>query len=86
MKHAGKYGCRAQTSADTVFAEAELLVRGEIVICQSDVLHTLNRDTVSLLQGRYYEMNYCPDRDLMFFLICSPGRYSQVGHKYVHLS
>uniref|UniRef100_A0A6Q2ZIA4 Contactin-5 n=1 Tax=Esox lucius TaxID=8010 RepID=A0A6Q2ZIA4_ESOLU len=28
LKHAGKYGCRAQTSADTVFAEAELLVRG----------------------------------------------------------
>lgn len=34
LKHAGKYGCRAQTSADTVFAEAELLVRGEIGICQ----------------------------------------------------
>ena len=32
LKHAGKYGCRAQTSADTVFAEAELLVRGELVI------------------------------------------------------
>uniref|UniRef100_A0A8K9UNK6 Contactin-5 n=1 Tax=Oncorhynchus mykiss TaxID=8022 RepID=A0A8K9UNK6_ONCMY len=28
LKHAGKYGCRAQTSADTVFAEAEVLVRG----------------------------------------------------------
>ncbi|KAM9732692.1 contactin-5 isoform 2-T2 [Menidia menidia] len=28
LKHAGKYGCRAQTSADSVFAEAELLVRG----------------------------------------------------------
>uniref|UniRef100_A0A3Q3QIM7 Contactin-5 n=1 Tax=Monopterus albus TaxID=43700 RepID=A0A3Q3QIM7_MONAL len=28
LKHAGKYGCQAQTSADTVFAEAELLVRG----------------------------------------------------------
>uniref|UniRef100_A0A671XXX6 Contactin-5 n=1 Tax=Sparus aurata TaxID=8175 RepID=A0A671XXX6_SPAAU len=28
LKHAGKYGCRAQTSADTVLAEAELLVRG----------------------------------------------------------
>uniref|UniRef100_A0A4W6CH10 Contactin-5 n=1 Tax=Lates calcarifer TaxID=8187 RepID=A0A4W6CH10_LATCA len=28
LKHAGKYGCRAQTSADTVFAESELLVRG----------------------------------------------------------
>uniref|UniRef100_A0A7N6BLJ1 Contactin-5 n=1 Tax=Anabas testudineus TaxID=64144 RepID=A0A7N6BLJ1_ANATE len=28
LKHAGKYGCRAQTSADTVFTEAELLVRG----------------------------------------------------------
>ncbi|XP_036379393.1 contactin-5-like isoform X2 [Megalops cyprinoides] len=28
LKHAGKYGCRAQTSADTVYAEAELLVRG----------------------------------------------------------
>ncbi|KAM4565799.1 contactin-5 isoform 5-T5 [Odontesthes bonariensis] len=28
LKHAGKYGCRAQTSADAVFAEAELLVRG----------------------------------------------------------
>ncbi|KAG7479489.1 contactin-5 isoform X1 [Solea senegalensis] len=28
LKHAGKYGCRAQTIADTVFAEAELLVRG----------------------------------------------------------
>ncbi|XP_076850382.1 contactin-5 isoform X2 [Brachyhypopomus gauderio] len=28
LKHAGKYGCRVQTSADTVFAEAELLVRG----------------------------------------------------------
>ncbi|KAG7471163.1 hypothetical protein MATL_G00121490 [Megalops atlanticus] len=28
LKHAGKYGCRAQTSADTVFMEAELLVRG----------------------------------------------------------
>lgn len=34
LKHAGKYGCRAQTSADTVFAEAELLVRGEVVVCQ----------------------------------------------------
>lgn len=34
LKHAGKYGCRAQTSADTVFAEAELLVRGEFVVCQ----------------------------------------------------
>uniref|UniRef100_A0A672S7Q0 Contactin-5 n=1 Tax=Sinocyclocheilus grahami TaxID=75366 RepID=A0A672S7Q0_SINGR len=29
LKHAGKYGCRAQTSADSVLAEAELLVRGE---------------------------------------------------------
>uniref|UniRef100_A0A8C7I5E4 Contactin-5 n=1 Tax=Oncorhynchus kisutch TaxID=8019 RepID=A0A8C7I5E4_ONCKI len=28
LKHAGKYGCRAQTSADTVSAEAEVLVRG----------------------------------------------------------
>uniref|UniRef100_A0AAY4E4G7 Contactin-5 n=1 Tax=Denticeps clupeoides TaxID=299321 RepID=A0AAY4E4G7_9TELE len=28
LKHAGKYGCRVQTSADTVYAEAELLVRG----------------------------------------------------------
>ncbi|CAL8348820.1 unnamed protein product [Arctogadus glacialis] len=28
LKHAGKYGCRAHTSADVVFAEAELLVRG----------------------------------------------------------
>uniref|UniRef100_A0A8C6NM36 Contactin-5 n=1 Tax=Nothobranchius furzeri TaxID=105023 RepID=A0A8C6NM36_NOTFU len=28
LKHAGKYGCRAQTSADTVLTEAELLVRG----------------------------------------------------------
>uniref|UniRef100_H3DNY9 Contactin-5 n=1 Tax=Tetraodon nigroviridis TaxID=99883 RepID=H3DNY9_TETNG len=28
LKHAGRYGCRAQTSADTVIAEAELLVRG----------------------------------------------------------
>lgn len=28
LKHAGKYGCHAQTSADSVFAEAELLVRG----------------------------------------------------------
>lgn len=32
LKHAGKYGCQAQTSADTVFAEAELLVRGELII------------------------------------------------------
>ncbi|XP_037123874.1 contactin-5 isoform X1 [Syngnathus acus] len=28
LKHAGKYGCRAQTSADTIGAEAQLLVRG----------------------------------------------------------
>ncbi|XP_016399680.1 contactin-5-like [Sinocyclocheilus rhinocerous] len=28
LKHAGKYGCRAQTSADSVLEEAELLVRG----------------------------------------------------------
>ncbi|XP_048836927.1 contactin-5 isoform X1 [Brienomyrus brachyistius] len=28
LKHAGKYGCRAHTSGDTVFVEAELLVRG----------------------------------------------------------
>uniref|UniRef100_A0A8B9I101 Contactin-5 n=1 Tax=Astyanax mexicanus TaxID=7994 RepID=A0A8B9I101_ASTMX len=28
LKHAGKYGCRVQTTADTVLAEAELLVRG----------------------------------------------------------
>ncbi|KAA0714687.1 Contactin-5 Precursor [Triplophysa tibetana] len=28
LKHAGKYGCRAETSADSVLAEAELLVRG----------------------------------------------------------
>ncbi|XP_026767049.3 contactin-5 [Pangasianodon hypophthalmus] len=28
LKHAGKYGCRVQTRADTVLAEAELLVRG----------------------------------------------------------
>ncbi|XP_019742951.1 contactin-5 [Hippocampus comes] len=28
LKHAGKYGCRAQTSADTMSAESELLVRG----------------------------------------------------------
>ncbi|KAG9331939.1 hypothetical protein JZ751_016547, partial [Albula glossodonta] len=28
LKHAGKYGCQAQTSADTVYAEAELQVRG----------------------------------------------------------
>ncbi|XP_061073123.1 LOW QUALITY PROTEIN: contactin-5-like [Conger conger] len=28
LKHAGKYGCRAQTSADSVYVEAELLVRG----------------------------------------------------------
>ncbi|XP_030620477.1 contactin-5 [Chanos chanos] len=28
LKHAGKYGCQVQTSADTVYAEAELLVRG----------------------------------------------------------
>lgn len=34
LRHAGKYGCRAQTSADTVFAEAELLVRGEFAVCQ----------------------------------------------------
>lgn len=32
LKHAGKYGCRVQTSADTVLSEAELLVRGELVI------------------------------------------------------
>lgn len=32
LKHAGKYGCRVQTRADTVLAEAELLVRGELVI------------------------------------------------------
>lgn len=30
LRHAGKYGCRAQTSADSVFTEAELLVRGKI--------------------------------------------------------
>ncbi|XP_057684850.1 contactin-5-like [Corythoichthys intestinalis] len=28
LKHAGKYGCRAQTSADTIIMEADLLVRG----------------------------------------------------------
>ncbi|KAI5085273.1 contactin-5, partial [Silurus meridionalis] len=28
LMHAGKYGCRVQTSADTILAEAELLVRG----------------------------------------------------------
>ncbi|KAJ8342773.1 hypothetical protein SKAU_G00327010 [Synaphobranchus kaupii] len=28
LKHAGRYGCQAQTSADTVYAEAELQVRG----------------------------------------------------------
>uniref|UniRef100_A0A8C7I896 Contactin-5 n=1 Tax=Oncorhynchus kisutch TaxID=8019 RepID=A0A8C7I896_ONCKI len=28
LQHAGKYSCRAQTSADTLFAEAEVLVRG----------------------------------------------------------
>ncbi|MBN3297925.1 CNTN5 protein, partial [Amia calva] len=28
LKHAGKYGCQAQTSADTLYTEAELLVRG----------------------------------------------------------
>ncbi|KAJ8368638.1 hypothetical protein SKAU_G00086660 [Synaphobranchus kaupii] len=28
LRHAGKYGCQAQTSADTVYVEAELLVRG----------------------------------------------------------
>ncbi|XP_035242546.1 contactin-5-like isoform X2 [Anguilla anguilla] len=28
LMHAGKYGCRAQTSADSVYVEAELLVRG----------------------------------------------------------
>ncbi|XP_053356223.1 contactin-5 [Clarias gariepinus] len=28
LKHAGKYSCRVHTSADTVLAEAELLVRG----------------------------------------------------------
>ncbi|XP_035288959.1 contactin-5-like isoform X2 [Anguilla anguilla] len=28
LKHAGKYGCQTQTSADTVYAEAELQVRG----------------------------------------------------------
>lgn len=32
LKHAGKYGCRVKTSADTVLSEAELLVRGELVI------------------------------------------------------
>ncbi|XP_068613008.1 contactin-5-like [Brachionichthys hirsutus] len=28
LKHAGRFGCQAQTSADTVVTEAELLVRG----------------------------------------------------------
>lgn len=32
LKHAGRYGCRAQTSADTVIAEAELLVRGDYCV------------------------------------------------------
>lgn len=27
--HAGRYGCRVQTTADSVSDEAELLVRGE---------------------------------------------------------
>ncbi|XP_052361306.1 contactin-5-like [Oncorhynchus keta] len=31
LQHAGKYSCRAQTSADTLFAEAEVLVRGELI-------------------------------------------------------
>lgn len=33
LRHAGRYGCRAQTSADTVTAEAELLVRGDAFVC-----------------------------------------------------
>nr|XP_015197270.1 PREDICTED: contactin-5 isoform X3 [Lepisosteus oculatus] len=49
LKHAGKYGCRAQTSADTLYTEAELLVRGPpgppgIVIVEeiTDVTATLS--------------------------------------------
>lgn len=49
MKHAGKYGCRAQTSADTVFSEAELLVRGDL-ISQSDVLYFLKLNQFSKLE------------------------------------
>lgn len=29
LVHAGRYGCRVQTTADSVSDEAELLVRGE---------------------------------------------------------
>lgn len=29
LMHAGRYGCRVQTTADSVSDEAELLVRGE---------------------------------------------------------
>lgn len=49
LKHAGKYGCRAQTSADTVFSEAELLVRGDL-ISQSDVLYFLKLNQFSKLE------------------------------------
>uniref|UniRef100_A0A3P9H9S5 Contactin-5 n=1 Tax=Oryzias latipes TaxID=8090 RepID=A0A3P9H9S5_ORYLA len=45
LRHAGKYGCRAQTSADSVFTEAELLVRGPpgppgVVIVEEITDHT----------------------------------------------
>lgn len=40
--HAGRYGCRVQTTADSVSDEAELLVRGEYANSQTTDMITIN--------------------------------------------
>uniref|UniRef100_A0A672S6D0 Contactin-5 n=1 Tax=Sinocyclocheilus grahami TaxID=75366 RepID=A0A672S6D0_SINGR len=53
LKHAGKYGCRAQTSADSVLAEAELLVRGEYAKTTTCV-HDVSQSTSTCALNPYY--------------------------------
>lgn len=57
LRHAGRYGCRAQTSADTVTAEAELLVRGDafVRLCNCELhLQVLIISPHCLLELMYY--------------------------------
>lgn len=46
--HAGRYGCRVQTTADSVSDEAELLVRGEYANSQTADTITINYSTKGL--------------------------------------
>lgn len=57
--HAGTYGCQAHTSADTVFAEAELLVRGPPGPPGVVIMEEITESTATLSWSRGLD-NYSP--------------------------